>query len=1198
MEEKTSANTPQTPLGTTSSAAPGGTSAAEAAAQSPSPITAYLTLAVEILVPLVITAAALFLAILGGWDRFDAEIVNLLPGYTIDTPAIVEAVENSFGAENFSAENDLFTDSSILDWFDESRISVKSDMRPSPGQLLPAHGTESGSMRLRLDFRDHDFIPVQSRLRLGDSMFVGNYGKCDMFLAAIYDDRLTFFKSAPATPQPAAAIDIEPGQRQSLASRSDTDSESSPRLLRVSAFSPPPNPSPNASAEQQSYPGAQKSLPRPEQASPSFSLRPAETPTPMRTKRARRVKRAPVPSIAYPQSPSTFAPFESAIPSPAPSATAVSPPSARPIRSGSTAITTAQIVTSAAVSALIQADLRGAKSIVFAPLGTAPGGLSYDEAVDAIDAGVQIAFIHLSSIRRFFIHIASSNLVTGEHRLEFGTVQHLDPSVTFVSWLMTPLPFPGGLSLFKPQVVAVNQALPPAGSLLVNPLFLIAEGNSPTSDWLALLRSRMSTPLPAVGFLAIGLLAIGLGTRRSSATMRTRPTLRGFGDGVALTALLAITLGVLWHFWIWFPESWFASASGLTCFALSAGAVAGGLISRGRAVQPMKEEPEPRKVLRSVLYRDLPVDDVKRDRLGFAPLVEALRSFLNNPDTTPPMVLSVNGPWGSGKSSVMKMLGRELKRTGRFSVVWFNASQFHREEQILAAFLQSIAHQLSQDWGPLLAVKLGLVRWKNTSLLKQVGILALLALAIVGYFRDDLREAIGNTVKTLTGEQDTATLKVVKGGATLGLVAWVAWSMQILWPFRLRLGSFFSVSDQSSRIGFLAEFTREFRLYREAVGDRKFLFLVDDLDRCQPDRVVDVLRTINLIITSGDDAGQSYFVLGYDQSYVVRAVELHFKELAQAGLKRGERFGLQYLKKMVTISVSVPRADEDKIANLLKYVDRVEDPKADAQSRKLLQRVKRVVMDRSSAKRAASFLAFAMLVSLVFVWPKSGPTGSPIVAESPRNSIQPSAAPTPSSGREPIDLPTPETPAELYGERALLIVPALLLLAAAAALLAANRPMEIEKRYIRQDVDSTDFVNAIKRCRDLLPDNPRDAIRMVNLMRMEYLVQESPDAPLNGAPLKEWDCVSFTILEKLHPEYFQRKFVNDVILPAIKNSTGAPLDVRALYSQITPNPPVTSSMTADMETLIAAGGSLDHMCDADKLLRYVDVNTYLLEAEL
>ncbi len=50
------------------------------------------------------------------------------------------------------------------------------------------------------------------------------------------------------------------------------------------------------------------------------------------------------------------------------------------------------------------------------------------------------------------------------------------------------------------------------------------------------------------------------------------------------------------------------------------------------------------------------------DLLGFKPYVEAIADFLTNEETKPPLTLSVEGGWGSGKSSFMKQLWELIKR--------------------------------------------------------------------------------------------------------------------------------------------------------------------------------------------------------------------------------------------------------------------------------------------------------------------------------------------------------------------------------------------------------------------------------------------------------------------------------------------------------------------------------------------------------
>jgi predicted KAP-like P-loop ATPase len=41
----------------------------------------------------------------------------------------------------------------------------------------------------------------------------------------------------------------------------------------------------------------------------------------------------------------------------------------------------------------------------------------------------------------------------------------------------------------------------------------------------------------------------------------------------------------------------------------------------------------------------------EEDSLGFEPYVTAIAEFLTNPVTQPPLTLSIEGEWGSGKST-------------------------------------------------------------------------------------------------------------------------------------------------------------------------------------------------------------------------------------------------------------------------------------------------------------------------------------------------------------------------------------------------------------------------------------------------------------------------------------------------------------------------------------------------------------------
>ncbi len=71
------------------------------------------------------------------------------------------------------------------------------------------------------------------------------------------------------------------------------------------------------------------------------------------------------------------------------------------------------------------------------------------------------------------------------------------------------------------------------------------------------------------------------------------------------------------------------------------------------------------KIQDSVLEKhaatDKPIQNVKQDKLGFGDYVTALHDFIASQYTTTPLTISVDGPWGAGKSSLMYMLKNSLE---------------------------------------------------------------------------------------------------------------------------------------------------------------------------------------------------------------------------------------------------------------------------------------------------------------------------------------------------------------------------------------------------------------------------------------------------------------------------------------------------------------------------------------------------------
>jgi hypothetical protein len=65
------------------------------------------------------------------------------------------------------------------------------------------------------------------------------------------------------------------------------------------------------------------------------------------------------------------------------------------------------------------------------------------------------------------------------------------------------------------------------------------------------------------------------------------------------------------------------------------------------------------------LLADTPIEQDEQDRLGFTAYADALAGLLDDPATSTPLTVAITGPWGSGKTSLAKMVEARLQRWPR-----------------------------------------------------------------------------------------------------------------------------------------------------------------------------------------------------------------------------------------------------------------------------------------------------------------------------------------------------------------------------------------------------------------------------------------------------------------------------------------------------------------------------------------------------
>lgn len=91
---------------------------------------------------------------------------------------------------------------------------------------------------------------------------------------------------------------------------------------------------------------------------------------------------------------------------------------------------------------------------------------------------------------------------------------------------------------------------------------------------------------------------------------------------------------------------------------------------------------------------DAPLDSIEKDKMDMIGVYEAVLEVKRNPNQPRPMTIVLNGQWGSGKSSIMKMIRNSIDNDptndGKYMTAWFNVWHQEDDTSLLNAFLLKV----------------------------------------------------------------------------------------------------------------------------------------------------------------------------------------------------------------------------------------------------------------------------------------------------------------------------------------------------------------------------------------------------------------------------------------------------------------------------------------------------------------------------
>ena len=307
-------------------------------------------------------------------------------------------------------------------------------------------------------------------------------------------------------------------------------------------------------------------------------------------------------------------------------------------------------------------------------------------------------------------------------------------------------------------------------------------------------------------------------------------------------------------------------------------------------------------------WSDREIFDTGQDRFGSQDYANVLADRAATADT--PLAIGIFGRWGSGKTSLMRLVAESLsERAVPIENIWINVWQLSNREELWNAFLQALFSQVHKGlprrrrWAFDWSLFRERVQWGELLRALLVNsyriVVAVTPILLTILWPDD-------AVKDAGGLMAFALDPLTGGAASLILGLWLLLAPAIE-AAKEKVSIDFDVilkeSPYEIQVSELQRLQKQFeRLVKTWVGEQgRLVVFIDDLDRCTPDKIPEVLEAIKLFTNTP----RCVYIIGLDHEIVTQGIAIKYKFQ--------ENEADDYLEKIIQIPFHLPPLDDNRI---------------------------------------------------------------------------------------------------------------------------------------------------------------------------------------------------------------------------------------------------------------------------------------------
>ena len=288
--------------------------------------------------------------------------------------------------------------------------------------------------------------------------------------------------------------------------------------------------------------------------------------------------------------------------------------------------------------------------------------------------------------------------------------------------------------------------------------------------------------------------------------------------------------------------------------------------------------------------------ETTEDLLGYTVHASLLRNVVTN-EKNLPITIGLYGDWGSGKTSILKILEEELKNDNDTVVVYFDGWSFESFDDAKMALIQGIVDALEKD--ERFFAKVGDKATETYEALKKA--FAKLKKSI------SWMRVLKFSVKTVIPVATAATT----GGASLIIPMLLSAFKdhqedlgELLTGNKAEqfLKDTLNAKDEEKKYEVVREFRKDFEDLIDKSKLGKIVVLIDDLDRCLPRHIIENLEAIKLFL----NVPKTAFVIAADSYIVTNAIKSEYRDIIDAASEERPQLGNSYMEKFIQLPYKIP----------------------------------------------------------------------------------------------------------------------------------------------------------------------------------------------------------------------------------------------------------------------------------------------------